>query len=173
MLADRFNIHELQQSSVIPARHDLPGNQMLVTAPLGEWLCDALEVTTQEEADARLLEIAAVYLWRNIGVLSWEKGFAMAREAIAWFAFCRDVSKGNAFTAKTGPEEGPNAHTQIVWRIENTAARDIALQFYNARVVIRDEPQGKGVAERMERIGRRLQPKPGRTAEEREQVSLF
>jgi DNA adenine methylase len=173
MISDRFNIATLQHSTVIPAQHDLPGNRNLLEAPLGDWLIAALEVETQDEADQRLLEIAAVHLWRNVGVLSWEKGFAMARENIAWFAFARDVSKGNAFMAKTGPEEGEGAHTQIVWRIENTAARDLARKWYGAVLVVRDELPGDGRRERMDQIGRKFTPKKGRKVEEAKgQVSL-
>ena len=173
---DRFHIAELQQSNIIPAQHDLPGNRNLVEAPLGDWLSDALAVTNQEDADQRLLEIAAVHLWRNVGVLSWEKAFVMAKESIVWFAFAKDVSGGNAFTAKTRPEEGPDAHTEIVWRIENTTHRDIAFQWYGARMQIRDLPVGNGPRDRMERIGQRLTSKrqaQQKAEEPKGQVSLF
>ena len=175
-MLDCFNIAELQQSNIIPAQHGLPGNRNLVEAPLGDWLSDALAVTNQEDADQRLLEIAAVHLWRNVGVLSWEKAFVMAKDSIVWFAFAKDVSGGNAFTAKTGLETGPDAHTEIVWRIENTTHRDLAFQWYGARMQIRDLPAGNGPKERMERIGQRLTPKrqtQRKVEGPKGQVSLF
>lgn len=176
-MLDRFNIAELQQSTVIPDRHALPGNQMLIEAPLGDWLRESLEVATQEDADEKLLLIAAVYLWRNMGKLSWKKGFAMARENIAWMAFARDVSKGGAFTAKTGPDEGHDAHTKILWRIENTTARDAALHWYGAKIVIHDQPEGDGPRSRMDAVSARIARKGGRRAAQpeppKEQPNLF
>ena len=83
---DRYNIALLQDCHEIPQQSDLPGNRNLLDAPLGDWIQAALDVADEESAKAKLLDITAVYLWRNAGLLSWAKAVAMARESIWWMA---------------------------------------------------------------------------------------
>lgn len=161
MISDRFNIALLQSSDVIPSQSDLPGNRNLLDAPLGDWLREALDVQDEDDAKAKLLDITAVYLWRNSGRLSWRGAVAMAREAIAWMAFARDVKGGGGFIGKTEPEDGKDAHTRLAWRIENTAARDAAFQWYGAKVTIREVEEEKLSPERMERAANRLRRNRG------------
>lgn len=175
--SDRYNIALLQDCHEIPSQQDLPGNRNLLDAPLGEWLQAALDVTDEETAKARLLDITAVYLWRNVGVMSWAKGVAMARESIWWMAFARDVKHANAFTAKTEPETGKDAHTRFAWKIENTKARDAVFQWYGAKVVIQDKSSQKPERPslRMEAISKRLHNRSSQrpAQEEKGQASLF
>lgn len=160
---DRFNIAILQSSNEIPSQSDLPGNRNLLAAPLGEWLQAALDPTDEDDAKARLLSIASVYLWRNVGVMSWAAAVKMARESIWWMAFARDVKHANAFTAKTEPESGKDAHTRFAWKIENTAARDAVFRWYGAKVVIEDNSSKKPErpSAKMEAISRRLHKREG------------
>lgn len=179
MTTSRFNIAILQDSDVIPSQSDLPGNRNLLEAPLGDWIQAALEVTDEEEAKAKLLDITAVYLWRNIGVLSWAKAVAMARDSVAWMAFARDVKHGNGFTGKTEPEEGKDAHTRLAWRKENTYWRDLVFNWYGAKVVLRDESSKRPERHsyKMEAISRRLHNRTGSRPQVQEpaeaQGSLF
>ena len=154
MIKDAFNISVLQDDDRIPDQSELPGNKYLVEAPLGDWIRDALEVTDEESAKSRLLDITAVYLWRNVGVLSWRAAVAQARDAIAWIAFAKDVSKGNAFTGKTDPASG---HTTLLYRIENTTWREIAFNWYGAKIQLRDRQSAPEVSEaRMNALGNRI-----------------
>lgn len=160
--ADHYNIALLQSSNEIPSQSDLPGNRNLLDAPMDEWLLAALDAETEEDAKAQLLNITAVYLWRNVGVLSWAKAVAMARESIWWLAFARDVKHGSAFMAKTEPEDGKDAHTRFAWKIENTRWRDKVFALYGAKVVIQEntsKPEKPSV--KMQAISARLHRRTG------------
>lgn len=171
-LTDRFNVAELQHSDAIPDRYSMPGNRHLLEASWGDVLKAALAVETKEEAEVELLMIAATHLHLAGGTLSWKRAFNEARSSIAWFAFACDMANGSGYEGKTDAGSSP-PHTVLLYKRENTAARDVAFKFYGARIQLRDstDERNREAGERMERIGKRIASKKARPAIA--QTSLF
>jgi hypothetical protein len=115
-----LNIAEIENLETVPNPEQYPRSPWAMGVMHGEKYGGAFAAKSQEEADGWLLMLVGHRLRFDSYQLTWRKAFEREREALAWFAFAKDIGDWELYT-KVGDE-----------LVERKDHREFVARFYKA-----------------------------------------
>jgi hypothetical protein len=172
-----INIHEYENSEEMPSPDRYPRTPWIREVTMGEKYNPVFGIAEGDQ------EGADIYLWmfvghrlrydkaqvvedeRVVGVrpLQWREAFVREREALAWFAFAKDIGDYELYSEVNGQRVERTKHRDRVWQLfgarlpERVAGRKEDIL---ERVHIKRERSAKGRGESYWRKGHTPKPEP-------------